>query len=129
MWLFGVGLGQIKTIAFEIIINYYHYPRAIVKTVAIPNAFAETLAIFGVIGATLRIIVQLFLFYKTKVYNNYFQSLCFTFIFIYQFTGSYITNIAEYLIWLLAFVSYFTQFKKEKKKLHYESDKIHKLVE
>jgi hypothetical protein len=34
--------------------------------------------------------------------------------FIYQFTGSYIYNIAEYAIWLLAFNNVFEEFDKPK---------------
>ncbi len=112
-WFWGIGLGQIKSVGYEVIVTFYQYPRHIVKAVAVPNAFAETLAIFGVFGATLRILLQVFLFFKTKVYNNYYQSLCFAFIFLYQFTGSYITNVAEYVLWLFAFVPYFVQFNKQ----------------
>ncbi|WP_219337358.1 O-antigen ligase family protein [Pontibacter populi] len=111
MW--GIGLGQIKTLGYDVITSFYKYDRNLIKVVTIPNAFAETLAIFGFVGAFLRIFLQLFLFFKTKVYKNYFQMLCFSYIFIYQFTGSFITNIAEYLIWLLAFIPYFTQFNKD----------------
>ena len=79
-------------------------------TVTIPNAAAETLTIFGWIGFILRITVEIFFFFFTKVWSNYYRLLLFSFIFIYQFTGSFITNIAEYVIWILAFTNVFHQF-------------------
>ena len=105
---FGVGLGQIKIVGNDIIRNYYFYDVNL--TVTIPNAAAETLAIFGWTGLVLRIGLEIFLFFYTRVWTNYFRLLLFTFIFIYQFTGSFITNIAEYVIWILAFTKVFPQF-------------------
>lgn len=104
----GIGLGQIKIIGNNIIRNYYHYNMDITAT--IPSAAAETLAIFGWIGFMLRFAVEIFLFFYTKVWTNYYRLLLFSFIFIYQFTGSFITNIAEYVIWILAFTNVFHQF-------------------
>jgi hypothetical protein len=34
--------------------------------------------------------------------------------FIYQFTGSFMTNIAEYVIWVLAYTPAFREFDKNK---------------
>jgi hypothetical protein len=77
---------------------------------SIPNAAAETLAIFGWAGLILRIGIELFFFFLTKVWTNYYRLLLFLFVFIYQFTGSFITNVAEYVIWILAFTNVFHQF-------------------
>ena len=104
----GIGLGQIKIVGDNIIRNYYLYNMDI--TVTIPNAAAETLAIFGWIGFSLRILVEVFLFFYTRVWTNYYRLLLFFFMFIYQFSGSFITNIAEYVIWILAFTNIFHQF-------------------
>lgn len=104
----GIGLGQIKIIGDDIISSYYLYNMDFTAT--IPNAAAETLAIFGWVGFLLRILVELFLFFYTRVWTNYYRLLLFLFIFIYQFTGSFITNIAEYVIWILAFTNVFHQF-------------------
>ncbi|HET9430639.1 MAG TPA: hypothetical protein VFO70_05650, partial [Chitinophagaceae bacterium] len=71
---------------------------------------AETLAIFGWVGFWIKLLVELALFYFTKVWTNYYRLLLFFFIFIYQFTGSFITNMAEYVIWILAFTNVFKQF-------------------
>lgn len=105
----GVGPGQIKILGGDIVRSYYLYTLDY-DTIAIPNAAAETLAIFGWVGFCLRIIIEIFLFFYTKVWMNYYRILLFLFIFLYQFTGSFITNIAEYVIWILAFTNSFPQF-------------------
>jgi hypothetical protein len=112
----GIGLGQIKIAGENIIRNYYIYYRDI--TVRIPNAMAETLVIFGWTGFYLRLFVEIFFFFYTKVWTNYYRLLLFLFMFIYQFTGSFITNVTEYVIWILAFTNTFPQFnvKAEKNK-------------
>lgn len=98
----GVGFGQIKIVGDPIIREYYLYP-ADFGTVSLPNTLAETLAIFGIIGFSLRIFFEIFLFFKTKVYGNHYRLVVYIFIFIYHFTGSFYTNIAEYAVWILAF--------------------------
>lgn len=109
LW-FGSGLGQIKIMAPEVVHKYFNYwgqyPRY-----DIPNAMGETLAIFGVTGVVLRLALEIYLFIKTKVFTNYYRLALFTFIFIYQFTGSFITNTVEYVIWIIAFSQAFEQFK------------------
>jgi hypothetical protein len=105
----GVGPGQIKLLGADIIRSFYLYDLDY-NTIAIPNAAAETLAIFGWAGLLLRILVELFLFFYTRVWKNYYRLLLFLFIFLYQFTGSFITNIAEYVIWILAFTNTFPGF-------------------
>ncbi|MDB5199354.1 MAG: hypothetical protein JWO92_1317 [Chitinophagaceae bacterium] len=117
----GVGPGQIKILGGDIIRSYYLYDLDY-NTIAIPNAAAETLAIFGWIGFCIRILIELFLFFYTRVWINYFRLLLFLFIFLYQFTGSFITNIAEYVIWILAFTNAFPQFdvKASSRKLYYK---------
>jgi len=106
---FGVGPGQIKVIGTDIIRDYYNYPLDY-NTITIPNATAETLVIFGTFGIILRFSAEVFFFFYTKVWNNYYRLLLFTFIFLYQFTGSFITNLAEYVIWIMAFTKGFPQF-------------------
>jgi len=107
-WL-GGGLGQIKHMAIEVVHTHFKYwgnfPRY-----DIPNAMGETLAIFGAVGVLFRLILEFYFFFKTRVYNNYYRFILFSFIFIYQFTGSFITNIAEYICWCLAFAPIFRMF-------------------
>jgi len=104
----GVGLGQIKIIGEDAIRSYYLYNKDFVAT--IPNATAETLAVFGWAGLFIRFLIQFFFFVQTKVWTNYYRLWLFLFMFIFQFLGIFITNIAEYVIWILAFTNVFEQF-------------------
>jgi hypothetical protein len=108
-WTWGIGPGQVKEIGAEIIRDYYLYPMDY-NVFAIPNAVAETLVIFGWVGLLLRLFIEIFLFFYTRVWTNYYRLLLFFFMFFYQFTGSFITNLAEYVIWILAFTNVFSQF-------------------
>jgi hypothetical protein len=108
----GVGPGQVKVAGDYIIRNFYGMTPAGELSVTIPCAFAETLAIFGLVGAAARLLITWYLFFRTRVYTNYFRLYLFIYIFIYQFTGSFITNIAEYVIWVFAFVNVFPEFDK-----------------
>ena len=105
----GIGPGQLRVLGTDIIKNFYSYPSDY-DVVAIPNASAETLVIFGWLGLSTRILTEIVLFFYTKVYRNYYRLALFFFMFIYQFTGSYITSPAEYVIWILAFTNAFPQF-------------------
>lgn len=107
--LWGIGPGQIKILGADTIRTFYSYEPDF-NIIAIPNAAAETLLIFGWIGLFLRFGIQLFLFFYTRVWKNYYRLLLFLFMFTYQFTGSFITNIAEYVIWILAFTDVFKHF-------------------
>jgi hypothetical protein len=110
---FGSGLGQVKELGLDLFRKLYKSSDFTVNDVVIPNAVGETLAIFGITGLFLRFGIEFYLFFKTAVYANYYRLSLFLFIFIYQFTGSYIMNIAEYVIWILAFNgNYFEEFKR-----------------
>jgi hypothetical protein len=109
----GIGPGQIKILGFDLIRDFYGYGRDTTR-VAIPNAAAETLAIFGWVGFSVRILAECLLFVYTKVWRNYYRLLLFVFVFIYQFTGSFITNIAEYVIWVIAFTAVFREYDVQK---------------
>jgi hypothetical protein len=106
---FGVGLGQVKFIAAEVVRTHFSY-WGVFPRYDIPNAMGETIAIFGISGVIIRLGLQLWLFFRTRVYENHYRLALFLFIFIYQFTGSFITNIVEYVIWAIAFSSAFTRF-------------------
>ncbi len=109
LW-FGVGLGQVKIVGHDIIVNYYNYQDADNWTVRLPNTVADTLATFGLSGVILRFILIFYLAIKTKVYNNIYRMHLFLFAFVYQFTGSFIFNSVEYVMWALAFSPVFKQF-------------------
>lgn len=104
----GIGLGQVKTMGYDIIRSYYLYYTY--HPVAIPNAAAETLTIFGWVGLSLRLAIEVLLFFITRPWKNHYRLLLFLFIFIYQFTGSYLTNLAEYVVWIMAFTPAFGEF-------------------
>jgi len=108
---FGIGLGQLKLIGRSIIVQYYSYSN-IPAVIRIPNATAETLVYFGYTGVVLRFLIEIFCFFRTKVYQNPYRFWLFLFVFIYQFTGSYITNAAEYIVWILAFSNVFPEFNR-----------------
>jgi len=111
----GVGLGQVKIMGGDVIGSYYLYNQDFVAT--IPNAVAETFAVFGWIGVALRFVVEFFFFCYTKVWTNYYRLWLFLFIFIFQFIGSFMTNIAEYMIWILAFTEVFREFAVPRNKV------------
>ena len=107
---FGVGPGQIKILAHEMIIDYYKYSGDYAEIVRIPNSMGEMLAIYGIYGFVLKISLEIFFFIRLKVYNNYYNLLLFLFIFVYQFTGSFLVNVAEIGIWVLVFNTHFERF-------------------
>jgi hypothetical protein len=100
---FGVGPGQAKEVGLELFREYYNHGDFTIDDVVIPNAVGETLAAFGLIGLAIRFFLEIYFFFKTRVYENHYRLSMFLFIFVYQFTGSFLTNIAEYAIWILAF--------------------------
>ncbi len=107
----GIGVGHVKLVGHEIIQGYYLYVKDFVA--AIPNAMAETLAVFGWVGLFTKLFIEIALFFVTRPWTNYYRFLLFVFIFIYQFTGSFLTNLAEYMIWILAFTNVFPQFDRQ----------------
>lgn len=109
----GVGFGQIKIVGIDLINQFW------ANGGRLPCAIAETMAQFGFIGIAARLGLALFFFYKTKVWTNYYRLALFAYIFVYQFTGSYLTNIAEYMIWILAFSPVFPEFSVETSKEHW----------
>ena len=110
----GIGLGQVKILGADTIRSFYMYQMDY-DIISIPNVTAETLAMFGWIGLLIRFGLEIFLFVYTKVWTNYFRLVVFFFIFIYQFTGSFITNNAEYVLWILAFTNVFREFDVKRK--------------
>jgi hypothetical protein len=112
--LFGCGAGQIKVIGLDLF-NSFYLNSFTPNQLAIPNNIGDLLAQFGLLAVLAKLGIEFYFFFKTRVYTNYYRLGLFLFIFIYQFTGSYITNIAEYVIWLLAFYPpLFPEFDKKK---------------
>jgi hypothetical protein len=110
--LFGCGPGQIRELGLETFTNFYQHSFT-PQSLNIPNSLGETLAMYGVLGLFSRLAIEIYLFFKTKVYSNYYRISLYLFVFIYQFTGSFLNNIAEYVIWILAFTPGFFEFDKK----------------
>lgn len=106
--LFGIGPGQLKVDGRNIIIQYYAYTH-MPEVVRIPNACADTMVCFGYTGLVLRIALQIVLFFTSRVPGSIFRFWLFVFLFIYQFTGSYLGNVDEYLLWAICFSPMFDQ--------------------
>lgn len=112
-WLFGIGPGQFKILGKELLLSFYKYSGN-VSDIRIPNACADTLIVYGISGLILRLVIQIFLFFKTAVYKNYFRFALFIFLFVYQFTGSYFNNLIEWTMWVIVFLNAFFQFNLNK---------------
>jgi hypothetical protein len=100
---FGIGWGHIKILGHEIISNFYNYGKSLNLRVGLPNSTAETFVMLGVVGLVIRILAQIYLYKRTRVKNSMFRGFMFWFIFIYQFTGSFSSNLVEYVVWVFAF--------------------------
>jgi len=101
--IFGVGPGQVKVLAHDLIINHYQYSGEFAEVVRIPNSMGEMLASYGIYGFLLKLAFEIYFFFRKMVYKNTFALALFIFIFTYQFTGSFMVNIAELGIWALVF--------------------------
>ena len=99
---FGVGFGQVKVLGLDVFAKKYHYSKYTYNDIGIPNTTGDTFATLGLITLALKFFLEIYFFFKTRVYLNQYRMALFLTIFIYQFTGSFITNIAEYAIWILA---------------------------
>jgi len=108
---FGIGPGQIKVLGEQYIRPFYNYSKDQRPVVTLPNAAAETLAIFGVLGLIVRLGFQIALFFKFNIYKNYYQLILFCFLFVYQFMGSYVTSTGEYVLWVITFMPIFKGLK------------------
>ena len=109
--VFGIGLGQFKILGRSAWIYYYQIID-VPEVVRLPNCMAETMVTYGYFGEFLKLGLQIFLFIKLKVYSNVFRLSVFIAVFIYQFTGSYLSNLMEYVVWIIALVPKFTMFDK-----------------
>lgn len=109
-WM-GVGPGQIKILAHDLIVSFYKYTGEYAEIVRIPNSMGEMLATYGIYGFILKIFFEVFFFVRLKIYRNLYSLGLFIFIFIYQFTGSFLVNAAEIGIWAIVFAGRFPLFQ------------------
>ena len=105
----GIGLGQFKISGKETLLFFYKYLQT-PETVRLPNAMAETMVSFGIIGAVLRVGVVVYFAIRQSIFQNIFQTALFLSLFIYQFTGGFLFNSFEYYYWLLVFLPVFQRF-------------------
>ena len=102
----GAGFGQSKLFLSALTgLDWYR----------ITNAVASTFDTLGMVGLISRFALEFYLFFKMRVSSSYYRLMLFCFVFIYQFTGSYVTNLAEYIIWTLAFIPVFIEFEEVKR--------------
>ena len=78
---------------------------------------ADLLATFGWVGFFSKLLAEIFLFRKTKVKTSSFRLCLFIFMFIYQFVGSFSTNIVEVFFWVAAFSPIFPDSYFQRKTL------------
>jgi hypothetical protein len=100
--LLGIGIGQLNIIGYDIIDSFYNLYGANDK-VALPNVVVETFLFYGIIGLFVRFYIILSCAIRTKVFSSPYRFMLFSFMFLYQFTGSNIMNVIEYAIWAMAF--------------------------
>jgi hypothetical protein len=115
--VFGVGPGQLKLLGENLISLIYAFsdqPDS-GQMARIPSSMAETLATFGWIGFFGKLLVEMVLYRKTRVRTSSYRLCLFIFMFIYQFVGSFSTNIVEIFFWTVAFSHVFPDvyFKKQ----------------
>lgn len=119
--IFGIGQGQVKVVGEEVIRPYYQqfggYSKEGWPVLALPNSSAEALAMYGLLGLILKLGLEFLLFFRMRVYRNWFQLFLFIFIFFYQLMGSFFLSVAEIMMWILAFTPLFPEFN-----IHYKKE-------
>lgn len=101
--LWGTGFGQFKLLGLARFREYYNSSHYMLRDVVIPNSIGDLFGALGLMGVAIKLFFEAYFFSRTKVFRNDYRLTLFLFIFIYQFTGSFVTNVAEYVIWILAF--------------------------
>jgi hypothetical protein len=91
---FGVGAGEVKNFGFAFI-DW--------KNGRLTSAIGDNLGEFGLVGVALRFFLEGFFFFRTRPDQDPFRLSLFISMFIFQFGGSYDGNLAEYVVWILAF--------------------------
>ena len=115
--VFGIGPGQIKIVAHDMIVNHYQYQGNIAEIVRIPNSMAEMLAVYGLYGFLFKLLAEIYFFFRFRLHQNTYSFVLFLFLFIYQFTGSFISNAAEVVGWAIVFSLRFKEFEINTHKL------------
>lgn len=101
--LFGTGFGQSKLIGLDLYRKFYNWSLFTVNDVRIPNGVADLFVTLGLVTVCIKLGLEAYFFFRTRVFSNYYRLTLFLFIFIYQFTGSFLMNVAELVIWIMVF--------------------------
>jgi hypothetical protein len=110
LW-WGVGLGQAKL--------YSPSDAGIVgvgfTSGVIPNFVAGNFAQLGIVSLLVTFILELYLFFRTRVYSNPFRLAMFIVAFLEQITGGSLIDVQFYLIWCFAFAPFFPELDRKVK--------------
>lgn len=109
-YFFGIGFGQDKKYITEFTSKFAGYAGN-----RLPNSFASTLITVGIFGTTLKYLFLLYYFFKTRVHHNLFRLITFFYLFIYTFTGGWMFNVYEFILYAFTFSqSAFSEFDKDR---------------
>ena len=95
----GVGVGQAKLYDNMRVLKTLGYPNTV-----LPDTTADTLANMGIVAVLIKFVLEIYLYYRTRVYSSPFRLAIFAVVFVYQFTGGNLMSIQEYLLWGFAFM-------------------------
>jgi len=102
LW-WGAGISQTKTFDFSDL-------GLGLTAGSTPNEAATVFAEFGLFGLLAMLVVETYLVFKTRVYQDSFRIAMFVVAFINQFVGSFPTDVQQYLMWFLAFYTFLPEF-------------------
>jgi hypothetical protein len=105
-----VGWGQAKVVGKELLGDFFFGDDNASQN-RLPNAIADLLSSAGYVGILLKLGLLLWLFFKSRAHRNYFRTALFLFMMIYQFTGSCLGNLAEYVVFAFALSPAFPEFE------------------
>jgi hypothetical protein len=96
---FGAGLGESKDYGH----TFVTWNQQGIANASLPSTVATDLGELGLFGIALRFMAEIYLFIKTRPDRDPYRLSLFIWVFLYQFAGSFDSNVAEYVIWVLAF--------------------------
>jgi len=102
--LWGVGPGQAKLFEATAFIKSLGF-----QFVVIPNATADTFAHMGLVGVLAKFILEVYFFFRMRVFKSVFRLAMFIAAFLYQFAGGNLMDVQGYLMWCFAFAPVFPE--------------------
>lgn len=101
---FGAGFGQVKMIMEEQFWLIWYDLTGATDVFVLPSSLPDIISHLGLLGGISKLLAELYIFYKFRMYQRIYSLFLWVYMFVYQFTGSYMTNQAEYIIWIIACV-------------------------